>query len=871
MKYMGLNELRESFLTFFESKGHLRLASAPLVPQGDNSILLINAGMTPLKKYFQGTETPPRKRAASCQKCIRTPDIDNVGITARHGTFFEMLGNFSFGDYFKEDACTWAWEYFTEVLEIPADLLWVSVYEEDDEARDIWINKVGLPPERVVKFGKADNFWEHGSGPCGPCSEIYFDRGADKGCGEKDCKVGCDCDRYIEVWNLVFTQFDSDGKGNYAPLATKNIDTGMGLERLACVMQGANNLFEVDTIKSVLTEIEKISGKKYNDCQKNHRDTASAGSAVSFRVITDHIRSSSFMIGDGVLPSNEGRGYVLRRLLRRAARHGHLLGITKPFLHELCSQVIESCGQAYPELTEKSAYIKKTIQTEEESFSKTVEKGFSILKEFIVKLHENDILPGEEVFKLHDTFGFPLDLTREILAEKGIRIDEDKFRELMKKQKETARANQAFKGGWGDEQLTVDNGELTVEFTGYKEIDIETKILAIVKEGKEINSCAAHNEIRDIIIILEKSPFYAESGGQVGDTGFIQNLKDEKDKDFAEAKVLNTTKTPSGQIICHCKILKGVLSKGEDVNAYIDSPRRQAIMRNHTAAHLLQASLQQVLGEHVHQAGSLVDAERCRFDFTHGLALSPNLIESVEELVNIPILQSIPVEIKEMPIEEARKMGAIALFGEKYGDTVRVVNIPGRSIELCGGTHVKNTSEIGLFKIISEASVAAGVRRIEAVTGFGVLELLNAKQEEINKSAEKLKQANSVSQKEIARLNSMIANMQAKSAEIIEVGEKDGIKLLTMKLKGANTDALRQAGDKLKSEQTAFTAVIAGETNILCICDKEAITKGFNAGNIVREIAAVTGGKGGGKPDSAMAGIGDASKIDEALEKLKEL
>jgi alanyl-tRNA synthetase len=827
MKSTGLNELRENFLKFFEGKDHLRLPSAPLIPKDDNSILLINAGMTPLKKYFQGTEEPPRKRVASCQKCIRTPDIENVGKTSRHGTYFEMLGNFSFGDYFKKEACAWAWEFFTQTLEIPKELLWISVYEEDDEAAEIWVKEVGVKPERIVRFGKEDNFWEHGSGPCGPCSEIYFDRGADKGC-EPNCKVGCDCDRYIEVWNLVFTQFDSDGKGNYTPLASKNIDTGMGLERLACVMQGVDSLFEVDTVQNIMKKICEIVGKNYKENSKED---------VSIRIITDHIRSTSFMISDGVLPSNEGRGYVLRRLLRRAARHGHLLGYTKPFLFEVCDVVINENLSAYHELSEKREYIKKTIKTEEESFAKTVEKGLELLGQAI-KSAQNNAIDGEIVFKLHDTFGFPVDLTREILNENNLTFDEAKFNELMQIQRETARANQAFKGGWDDVQLTIDSGQFTIFVDEY---ELETKIL----------------EVSNNIAVLEKTPFYAESGGQIGDTGSINGVK-----------VLDTKKTPSGLSVCFCE--ENNLQKGDNIIAKIDTERRKKITRNHTSAHLLQSALRAVLGEHVQQAGSLVDDERCRFDFTHGQALTSDEISKVEQLVNASILENFAVEINEMPIDEARKMGAVALFGEKYGDTVRVVKT-GNAIELCGGCHVKNTAEIGLFKIISEASVAAGVRRIEAVTGFGVLELLNSKQAEIHELNEKAKQLNSAHTKEIARLNSEIAKLQAQNCELEEVGDKDGIKLFVMKLPGANTDALRQAGDKLKSEKSGFVAVLAGENNFYCVCDKEAVVKGMNAGNLVREISAVTGGKGGGRPDSAMAGIGDASKVDEALEKLKEM
>jgi len=839
MKWTGLNELRESFLTFFEGKEHLRLQSAPLVPKDDDSILLINAGMTPLKKYFQGVETPPRKRAVSCQKCIRTPDIENVGFTSRHGTYFEMLGNFSFGDYFKREAIAWAWEYFTEVLEIPKDLLWVTVYLEDDEAAEIWEKEVGVFPERIVRLGKKDNFWEHGSGPCGPCSEIHYDRGEKYG---KDARIEDENDRYVEIWNLVFTQFDNDGKGNYTPLANKNIDTGMGLERLACMIQGVENLFEVDTIQNIIKKVSQITGKNY---KANPKDD------VSIRIITDHIRSTVFMMCDGVLPSNEGRGYVLRRLLRRAARNGRLLGYQKPFLYEVCDTVINENQTAYPELAEKRDYIKKTIKAEEESFAKTVEGGLKILSDIIAKLPTNGVLSGDIAFRLHDTYGFPLDLTKEILAEKGFTLDKEKFRELMQVQKDTARANQAFKGGWDDEQLTISD-ELTVSFEDTGEC--ETPVLEVI-ENDELS-----------IVVLEKTPFYAESGGQVGDTGQLKTTDGQ-----LTIKVLDTKKTKKGLSVCYCEGGNGRLKKGDKVTAKIDSTRREAITRNHTAAHLLQAAMRDVLGEHVHQAGSLVDENRCRFDFTHGQALTTVEIAEIEETVNDFILANDPVIIKEMPIEEAKKQGAIALFGEKYGDTVRVVKIDMVSAELCGGIHVKNTGEIGLFKIVSESSAAAGIRRIEAVTGFGVLDLFDLKQNEFNQSLEKLKTQNSAQQKEISRLNSVIAGMQAKSAEIDKVGEVSGISLFTQKIPGANADALKQAGDKLKSGNKDFSAVIVGESNFYCICDMGAVSKGLNAGNIIREIAVVTGGKGGGKADGAMAGIGDVSKIDEALSKFKSI
>ncbi|MCL1903420.1 MAG: alanine--tRNA ligase [Oscillospiraceae bacterium] len=839
MKYTGLNQLRKDFLDFFESKGHLRLESAPLVPpSGDNSILLINAGMTPLKKYFQGVETPPKNRAASCQKCIRTPDIDNVGITARHGTFFEMLGNFSFGDYFKEDACKWAWEFLTDVLNIPKDLLWISVYEEDDEAMSIWVDNIGIPKNRVKRFGKADNFWEHGSGPCGPCSEIYFDRGIEHGCKD-GCEVGCDCDRYIEVWNLVFTQFDSDGNGNYPPLVNKNIDTGMGLERLACVMQGANNLFEVDTIKSVISKIELISGRKYGSETKGD---------VSVRVITDHVRASSFMIADGVLPSNEGRGYVLRRLIRRAARHGRLIGIEKPFLFELCDKVIAQNKEAYPELFQKQSFIKKTFQMEEESFAKTVEKGMELLNGYI---EQGGVIAGDVVFKLHDTFGFPVDLTREILNERGLTFDEDKYKELMKVQKDTARSKQSFKGGWDGVHDSLSG--LSNLFVSRALAN--TKILEI---------CEDKNDDEQMLVILENTPFYAESGGQVGDTGFITGKN-------GKILVVDTQKTASGLSVCYCEHnpkKEFPLKKGDKVVATINAVNRDSIMRNHTSAHILQSALREVLGEHVHQAGSLVNKARCRFDFTHPQALTDDEIADVEDYVNEIILSNHTVAMDKMSLNKAKQLGATALFGEKYEEKVRVVTIPGVSMELCGGTHVRNTGEIGLFKIISESGVASGIRRIEAVSGMNVLALFEKNKNEFNRDIEKLKSQNSAHVKEISRLNSIIADMQASNSSVEKVGEIDGIALFTQKIHGADANAIRQAGDKLKDSEKSFIAVIAGESNLLCICAPEAVKKGYNAGKIVGKLAAVTGGKGGGRPDTAMAGIGDASKTDDALAEL---
>lgn len=869
MKWTGLNELRESYLKFFESKGHLRLASAPLVPQGDNSILLINAGMTPLKKYFQGIETPPRKRVTSCQKCIRTPDIENVGKTARHGTYFEMLGNFSFGDYFKHEATAWAWEYLTKVLEIEPEKLWITIYEEDDEAGDIWAEEVGIPRDRIIKLGKSENFWEHGSGPCGPCSEIHFDRGEKYGPFESFEQAG-DCDRIIEIWNLVFTQFDNDGKGNYTQLATKNIDTGMGLERLACVMQGVDNMFEVDTIRNIIARIAKVTGKRYGENAKDD---------VSIRVITDHVRAATFMAGDGVRPSNEGRGYVFRRLLRRAARHGRLLGVTKPFLTEIVDQVIEENKNAYPELGEKSDYIKKVIATEEESFNKTVEKGMQMLSEMIEKLGENGVLSGDDAFRLHDTYGFPLDLTKEILEEKGLTLDEERFLELMKNQKLTARANRSFKGGWDDAAADALSG-LKTEFVGYRALTAETKILALLKDGKPVDSAEDGD---DTAVVIGTTPFYAESGGQVGDKGTIESGNGDN-----VLEVLDTKKIGGGQFVCYCRCVQGSFLAGDAVTAKVNAELRAATARNHTAAHLLQAALREVLGSHVHQAGSYVDPVRCRFDFSHFSAVTPEELAKIEALVNREILAAVPVVTEELPIEEARKRGAMALFGEKYGEIVRVVTVTdGYSTEFCGGTHLDNTAKAGLFKIISETSVASGVRRIEATTGAGVLELLNESNRTVRAAAEALKLANpsalvqrcqslqtelSETKKELEKLEQKLAasamgNITDSAAEV------NGIKLFTAVLE-ATGDSLRKTGDDLKAKHTDFIAVLAGKAdgkaNLLCVCDKGAVEKGANAGQIVKKIAAIAGGKGGGRPDSAMAGIADLSKIDEALAALPE-
>lgn len=869
MKWMGLNELRESYLKFFESKGHLRMNSFPLVPPADdNSILLINAGMTPLKKYFQGIEEPPRHRVTTCQKCIRTPDIENVGKTARHGTYFEMLGNFSFGDYFKHEAIAWAWEYLTKTLEIPAERLWVTIYEEDDEAGDIWANEIGVPRDRIIKLGKADNFWEHGSGPCGPCSEIHFDRGEKYGPLE-NFEQAEDCDRIIEIWNNVFTQFDNDGKGNYTQLATKNIDTGMGLERLACVMQDVDNLFEVDTVKNIMGRICDIIGVKYHEDDKKD---------VSIRVITDHIRSTTFMVGDGILPSNEGRGYVLRRLLRRAARHGRLLGYHKPFLYEVCDTVIDENLSAYPELGEKRAYIKKVIQTEEESFAKTIDKGTEILSDMMESLKKSDekTLKGEDVFKLHDTYGFPLDLTKEILHENGFEADEDGFTECMKIQKKTARENKKLGGGWDNAKISALDAFKT-NFVGYTSLNSDTKILALVKDGETAELCGEGDKVS---VVIEDTPFYAEMGGQVGDKGTIVNGS-------SVMQVLDTQKLGGGQFVCSAVVKAGGFSVGDKVTAAVDEKTRMATQRNHTSCHILQAALRSVLGDHVHQSGSYVDPHRCRFDFTHFSAMTADEIKRVEEYVNNVILAAVPVVTEELPIEEAKKKGAMALFGEKYGDVVRVVSVGEYSTEFCGGTHLKNSAQAGLFKIVSESSVASGVRRIEAVTGEGVLEMLNNSLNTLDKAATALKVPNANElvtrcesvMNELRDKDKKIEAMQqaAANAQLGNLDEKDvnGVKVITAALEGTGADGLRKIGDSLADKYECFIAVLGGtsdgKSNILCKCSKSAVAKGANAGTIVREVAAVAGGKGGGKPDQAMAGVPDASKIPDALNAAAEI
>ena len=857
MKWMSLNELRERYLSFFESKGHLRLGSFSLVPNNDKSLLLINSGMAPMKKYFTGEVTPPRSRVTTCQKCIRTPDLERVGITARHGTYFEMLGNFSFGDYFKKEAIPWAWEFLTKDLEIPAELLWPSVYEEDDEAYALWRDVIGVPEERIVKLGKADNFWEHGTGPCGPCSEIYFDRGEKYGCGSPDCKPGCECDRYMEIWNNVFTQFNNMGDGTYTELEHKNIDTGMGLERLACVMQGVDNMFEVDTIRNILDKVCEISGKTYGEDQKVD---------ISIRAITDHARASTFMISDGIIPSNEGRGYVLRRLIRRAARHGRLIGIDRAFLVEMVEAVIKENASGYPELVDKQELIKKVIANEEASFSKTIDQGLTILADLTTN---GGTLSGEDAFRLYDTYGFPLDITRDILAEKGMTVDEDGFNNLMQQQREKARnARKASDGeSWSSDGINFDD-IATTEFLGYTQNECDATVLDIVVEGEHVSSAMAGQKA---IVVLDKTVFYAESGGQVGDSGVITGFD-----------VVDTKKTVDG-IFTHVGTANDTISVGDKVNVKIDVARREAIRRNHTAAHLLQAALRKVLGTHVEQAGQLVNEKAVRFDFTHFSALTAEETQQVETLVNTAILDGIVVDNREMPIDEARALGAMALFGEKYGDIVRVVKAGDFSTELCGGTHVDNTGKIGLFRIISESGIAAGTRRIEAYTGFNVVNLINHYKSLLADTAATLKIGNieDVATKAAATVKQMkedskkIESLEAKLASgklndlMANAIDINGVKVATAKFDGTAPDELRKMIDTIKAENDDAVAVLAavnGEKLTFCAgVGKAALAKGAHAGNIVKAVAQIAGGNGGGKPDSAMAGGKEIAKVDEAL------
>ena len=865
MQWMGLNEIREKFLEFFEGKGHLRLPSFSLIPKDDNSLLLINSGMAPMKKYFTGEVTPPRTRVTTCQKCIRTGDIDNVGITDRHGTFFDMLGNFSFGDYFKHEATAWAWEFCTKVMEMPVDKLWVTIYQDDDEAFDIWTKEVGVDPSHIVRLGKEDNFWEHGPGACGPCSEIYFDRGIEHGCGKPTCGPGCDCDRYVEFWNIVFSQFNSDGEGHYPPLEHPNIDTGMGLERLACVMQNVDNLFLVDTIQNIMKDVSRVAGIAYGTDKK---------ADISLRVITDHIRSTVFMIADGVMPSNEGRGYVLRRLLRRAARHGRLLGIDHPFLTEIAKVAIHESEGAYPELAEKQTLILKLISVEEDSFARTIDQGSQLLDSIIEK-SAGKVISGADAFKLSDTYGFPIDLTKEIAAEHGMTVDEESFRKLMQEQKIRARnaRKEADIDAWAGENDLLE-GVPETKFLGYLEQSTQAKVLAILKDGARADSADVGEEIG---LVLDQTTFYAESGGQVGDTGSISG-------DECMLVVNDTTKNHAKNFIHHAVVEAGTVRVGDTVSVEPDWNRREAIMRNHTAAHLLQAALRKVLGDHVEQAGQLVNDKAVRFDFTHFEALSKAELHQVELLVNKEIMAAVPVDVREMPIEEAKKLGAMALFGEKYGDIVRVVSVDDFSREFCGGTHVANTGNLGMFKIVSESSVAAGVRRIEGVTGLNTLAYVDETLHALGSTAAALK-ANSLTgvaekaaqiMSELKAKENMVATIRERLADVQAHGIFEnaklinGVRIITAMFSATSPDGLRTVCDKLREFAPNLVAVLAGthdgKANIAVSVSKNAQEKGLNAGKIVREVAKIANGKGGGKPDFAMAGAKDLTKLDEALE-----
>ena len=863
--YHGLNELREMFLSFFESKGHLRLPSFSLVPQNDKSILLINAGMTPMKPWFKGEEEPPRRRVCTCQKCIRTGDIENVGKTARHGTYFEMLGNFSFGDYFKHEAIAWSWEFLTEVVGLEPDRLYPSIYLNDDEAFDIWNKEVGIPAERIFRFGKEDNFWEHGSGPCGPCSEIYYDRGPEYGCGKPGCTVGCDCDRYIEIWNNVFSQFDNDGHGNYTELKQKNIDTGMGLERLACVCQNVDSLFDVDTVMNITHKVSELTGAHYGETEK--RD-------VSLRVITDHIRSATFMICDGILPSNEGRGYVLRRLLRRAARHGKLLGVNDPFLYQVVDTVIHENEGQYPDLREKQTYITKVIRTEEENFGRTIDGGMKIFSDLLAEHKQKleKIFSGADAFRLYDTFGFPIDLTMEMAADEGLSVDENAFQKLMKEQKERAREARKALGDLGWAGVEFGKDVPATEFVGYDHSECDAKIVAIVADEELRDEVAAGAEA---VVVLDQSPFYAEMGGQVADHGTIT-------ADGVVFTVADVQKNKGGKFMHYGRLAQGVLHVGDTVHTAIDMERRKAIQRAHSTTHLLDAALKKVLGDHVHQAGSLVEPDRLRFDFTHFEAISPEELRQVEELVNDVILEGYPVVTEILPIEEAKKKGAVAMFGEKYGETVRVVEMSDFSVEFCGGTHVDNTAKAGPFRIKSESSVASGVRRIEATCGKLSLKAMESSQGVLSRAAQFLKTAPSgllermeQQANEMKQLRQALEKFKAEAS----LGEarqflasaktvKD-LHVLATTRSGVDTAELRTMGDFLRDKDPKAVAVIASingeKITFLAVCGKEAVARGIKAGDLVRHVSAICGGKGGGKPDSAMGGGSDPLKVDDAL------
>ncbi len=871
MQNLGLNEIREKFLSFFETKGCLRLGSFSLVPKNDASLLLINSGMAPMKKWFTGAEVPPRKRVTTCQKCIRTPDIECVGKTARHGTYFEMLGNFSFGDYFKHEAINWGWEFLTKEMGIPVDKLWITVYEEDDEARDIWINEVGVDPERVVKMGKADNFWEHGTGPCGPCSEIHVDRGVEYSCGKPDCKLGCDCDRFMEVWNLVFTQFDKDEEGNYNRLANPNIDTGMGLERLAAVMQGVDNLFEVDTVQNTMSHISRIAGVKYKDDEKVD---------ISLRVITDHIRSTVMMVSDGVIPSNEGRGYVLRRLLRRAARHGKLLNIQGEFLYTVADTVIDESKAGYPELEEKREYIKKIIKIEEERFSKTIDNGLSILDEYIAELNKEGkkVLSGDKAFKLNDTYGFPIDITVEICNEKGIEVDREGFDAELAKQKKTAREARKDGSSWEDNDSYNFDGDAT-EFVGYENLTADAKIVNIAYEG-EISSTI--NEGEKGIIVTNKTTFYAEMGGQAGDKGKITAAN-------ACAKVVDTKKNGNGIYMHIVEVESGSFNVEDSVTVSVCKKNRMAICRNHSTTHLLHKALKEVLGDHVAQAGSEVTANHLRFDFSHFEAMTDVELKEVEKKVNDAILEAMPIIIKELPVEEAKKLGAEAQFGEKYGDVVRVVSMGDYSVEFCGGTHLSNTAQAGLFKLLSESGVAAGTRRIEAVTGQGVLDYIKEKDNliastalalktnllnEIGKKAEALVAESKADKKKLEELNAKAVN--SKLGDVMNNSVNvSGVDVVASQVDGLAVNDLRTLCDSIRDKMDTGVAVLAsnsdGKLMFIAMATKNALSKGVHSGNIIKEITKIAGGSGGGKPDMAQGGGKDPSKVADALSAVADI
>ena len=872
MEQLGLNEIRERYLKFFEGKDHLRLPSFPLVPQNDKSLLLINSGMAPLKPYFTGAKTPPAKRVTTCQKCIRTPDIERVGKTARHGTFFEMLGNFSFGDYFKNEAIAWAWEFVTEDLKLPEDRLWITIYKDDDEAFEIWHKSIGIPADRIVRMGKGDNFWEIGLGPCGPCSEIYFDRGEEYGCGSEDCKVGCDCDRYVEFWNLVFTQFDRDAEGVYHRLENPNIDTGMGLERMAAIMQGVDTMFEVDTIRHILEYIAEITGKKYGRDPK---------ADVSIRVITDHIRGVANMISDGVLPSNEGRGYVLRRLLRRAARHGKLLGVHKSFLYDVSTRVIEVSGKAYPVLEEKRDYIQRVIRLEEERFQETLDQGLNILQEYAGEIKDagTSVLPGDKAFKLYDTYGFPLDLTRDILEEEGITVDEKGFEAEMAAQRERARAARAEARavGWSDEASSQLEGIAATRFEGYEKNSLETEIAAVLKENVLVEQAVEGDRIA---VVLDATSFYAESGGQVGDTGEIRNN--------AFVMEVEDCKALQGKFLHIGYVKTGIIKPGMKVSAVINDGRRTDIARNHTATHLLHRTLKKVLGNHVEQAGSLVDPDRLRFDFTHTSAVTAEQLEQVETIVNQRILDGLKVETLQTDLESAREMGATALFDEKYGKLVRVVKAGDFSIELCGGTHVDRTSSIGLFVLAGESGIAAGVRRIEALTGRKALEYLKNRENVLKEAALLLK---SSPENLKGRIISLMEGLKTKDREMdslrqrLAAGETErllnrakdvkGVKLVAARVDNLDMNGLRNLGDSLRDKLESGVVVLASvndeKINMVAMASKDAVSAGAHSGRIIREAAAVAGGGGGGKPDMAQAGARKPEKITEALGKAYEI